>query len=114
MIFLKGIKEMATILIYDSRLQECLLAGIKDHPHYRRSCERKENTLAIDVAGSFEAGKGEKGGGYKYLMVATLRAVNRTWQESPDEANEEKQNQEKEKEEDTEDVFHPQDPVPEK
>ena len=47
------------------------------------------------------------------MMVATLRAVNRNWQESLDEATEEAQNQEKEKEEDTDDVFHPQDPAPE-
>ena len=35
------------------------------------------------------------------------------WQETQDEADEEKQKQEKEKENDTEDAFHPEDPVQE-
>ena len=46
-------------------------------------------------------------------MVAPFRAVKKNWQESPDEADEDKQNLEKEKEGDPEDVFHPQDAVPE-
>jgi hypothetical protein len=45
-------------------------------------------------------------------MVATFKAVNRNWKESTDEATEEVQKAEKEKEKDTDDAFHPQDPVP--
>ena len=52
--------------------------------------------------------------GYKYLMVATFKAVNRNWKESTDEATEEVQRAEEEKEKETDDAFHPQDPVPEK
>ena len=43
---------------YDSRCKDCLLGGIKDRPHYRRSLGREENTLAIDIAGRFKPGKG--------------------------------------------------------
>ena len=86
---------------YDSRRKDCLLGGIKDRPYYRRIHDREENTLAIDVAGRFKPGKGEEGAGYKYLTVATFRAVNRNWKEIPDEATEEAQKEEKKKEEDT-------------
>ena len=82
---------------FDSRCKDCLLGGIKDRPRYRRSTEREENTLAIDIAGRFRAGKGEEGGDYKYLLVATLRAAKWNWQQMPDEATEEKQSEEKEK-----------------
>ena len=58
---------------YDSRCKDCLLGGIKDRPHYRRTHDHEENKLAIDVAGRFKPGKGEDGGRYKYLMVATSR-----------------------------------------
>ena len=51
--------------------------------------------------------------GYKYLMVATFKAVNRNWKESNDEATEEVQRAEEEKEKETDDAFHPQDPIPE-
>ena len=54
---------------YDSRCKDCLLGGIKDRPHYRRSADREENTLAIDIAGRFKPGKGEDGAGYKYLYL---------------------------------------------
>jgi len=97
---------------YDSRCKDCLLGGIKDRPHYRRSDNREENTLAIDIAGRFKPGRGEDGMGYKYLMVATFKAVNRNWKESTDEATEEAQKAEKEKEKDTDDAFHPQELVP--
>ena len=97
---------------YDSRCKECLLGGIKDRPHYRRSEDREEITRAIDTAGRFKPGRGEDGNGYKYLMIATFKAANRNWKEFTDEATEEVQKEEKEKEKDTEDVFHPQDPVP--
>ena len=98
---------------YDSRCKDCLLGGIKDRPHYRRSADREENTLAIDIAGRFKPGRGEDGNGYKYLMIATFKAVNRNWKEVTDEAPEEVQEKEKEKDKDTEDAFHPQEPVPE-
>jgi hypothetical protein len=62
---------------YDSRCKDCLLGGIKDRPHYRKSANREENTLAIDIAGRFKPGKGEDGNGYKCLMVATFRAINK-------------------------------------
>ena len=52
--------------------------------------------------------------GYKYLMVATFKAVNRNWKESTDEATEEVQKAEEEKEKETDDAFHLQDPIPEK
>ena len=96
---------------YDSRCKDCLLGGIKDRPRYRRSLDREENTLAIDIAGRFKPGKGEDGRGYKYFMLATFRAVNRNWKEVVDEATEETQKEEEEK--DTDDAFHPQDPIPE-
>ena len=64
---------------YDSRCKDCLLGGIKDQPHYRRSADREENTLAIDIAGRFKPGRREDGNGYKYLMIATFKAVNRNW-----------------------------------
>ena len=97
---------------YDSRCEDCFLGGIKDRPHYRKSENREENTLAIDIAGRFKPGRGEDGSGYKYLMVATFKAANRNWKEFTDEATEEVAKEEKEKEKDTEDAFHPQDPVP--
>jgi hypothetical protein len=98
---------------YDSRCKDCLLGGIKDRPHYRRSDNREENTLAIDIAGRFKLGRGEDGMGYKYLMVATFKAVNRNWKESTDEATEEVQRAEEEREKETDDAFYPQDPIPE-
>ena len=73
--------------------------------------DREENALAIDIAGRFKAGKGEDGGNYKYLLVATFRAAKWNWKEASDEVTEEVQQQEKEKEEDTEDAFRPQDPI---
>ena len=75
--------------------------------------QTEENTLAIDSAGRLKPGQGDDGNGYKYLMIATFKAVNGNWKEVPDEATEEVQKEEKEKEKDTEDAFHPQDPVPE-
>ena len=42
---------------FDSRCKDCLLGGIKDRPHYKRAHDREENTLAIDIAGRFKAGK---------------------------------------------------------
>ena len=98
---------------FDSRCKDCLLGGIKDRPHYRRQTDREENTLAIDIAGRFKAGKGEEGGNYKYLMVATFRAARWNWKETKDEATEDEQQAEKQQEEDTDDPFHPQDPVQE-
>ena len=57
---------------YGSRCKDRLLGGIKDRLRYRRMHDREENTLAIDIAGRFKPGKGEDGGGYMYLMVATF------------------------------------------
>jgi hypothetical protein len=96
---------------YDSRCKDCLLGGVKDRPHYRRSADREENTLARDIAGRFKPGKGEDDTGYKYLMIATFRAANRNWKEVPDEADEKVQQKEQEKEEETEDASHEQDPA---
>ena len=45
-------------------------------------------------------------------MIATFKAVNRNWKEVTDKVTEEVQKEEKEKENDTEDAYHPQDPVP--
>ena len=87
------------------------MGGIKDRPRYRRANDREENTLAIDIAGRFKPGKGEEGGDYKYLLVATFEASRWNWKETSDEATEEKQRTEVEKEKDTDDPFHPQDPV---
>ena len=72
---------------FDSRCKDCLLGGIKDRPHYRRANDREENTLAIDIAGRFKPGKGEEGGNYKYLLVATFEAAKWNWQETQDEAD---------------------------
>ena len=44
-------------------------------------------------------------------MIATFKAARGNWKESQDEVTEEKQKAEEEKEKDTEDPFHPQDPV---
>ena len=90
-----------------------MLGGIKDSPHYRRANDREENTLVIDIAGRFKPGKGEEGGDYKYLLVATLKAARRTWKNTSDEATEETLRTEVEKEKDTDDPFHPQDPAQE-
>ena len=46
-------------------------------------------------------------------MVATFRAARWNWKEVKDEATEEAQEAEKQQEEDTEDAFHPQDPIQE-
>ena len=97
---------------FDSRCKDCLLGGIKDRPHYRRTTDREENATAIDIAGRFRAGKGEEGGNYKYLRVATFKAAKWNWQETQDEADEEKPKKKKKKK-DVEDVFYPQDPVQE-
>ena len=82
---------------FDSRCKDCLLGRIKDRPHYRRMNDREENTMAIDIAGRFKAGKGEEGGNYKYLLVATFKAAKWNWQETQDKADEEKQKHEREK-----------------
>ena len=76
---------------FDSRCKDCLLGGIKDRPHYKRANDREENTLEIDIARRFRPGKGEEGGEYKYLLVATLKAARGNWKEPPDEATEQKQ-----------------------
>ena len=74
---------------FDSRCKDCLLGGIKDGPHYTRASDREENTLAIDIAGRFKPGKGEEGGDYKYLLVATFKAARGNWKDTSDEATEE-------------------------
>ena len=73
---------------FDSRCKDCLLGGVQDRPHYRRANDREENTLALDIAGRFKPGKGEEGGDYKYLLVATFKAAKWNWQEVLDEATE--------------------------
>jgi hypothetical protein len=51
--------------------------------------DREEKTLAIDVAGRFKPGKGEEGGNYKYLLVATFRAAKWNWKEPVEEVTDE-------------------------
>ena len=82
---------------FDSRCKDCLLGGIKDRPHYKRASDREENTLAIDIAGRFKPGRGEEGGDYKYLLVATFKAARGNWKEPQDEVTEEKQKAEADK-----------------
>ena len=79
-------------------MQSLLIGGIKDRPRYRRATDQEDNTLAIDIAGRFKPGKGEEGGDYKYLLVATFKAARGNWKEPSDEATEEKQKTEAEKE----------------
>ena len=86
---------------------------IKDRPHYRRTADREENTLAINIAGRFRSGIGEEGGNCKYLLVAAFKSAKWNWLETQDEADEEKQKQEKEKDKDVEDACYPQDPIQE-
>ena len=74
---------------FDCRCKDCLLGGIKDRPCYRKTNDREENTLGIDIAGRFKPGKGEEGGDYKYLLVATFKAARGNWKNTSDEATEE-------------------------
>jgi len=52
---------------FDARCEECLKGGMKNRPH-RRQPPRKENTLALDVAGRFEKGID----GSKYFLVGAF------------------------------------------
>ena len=47
------------------------------------------------------------------MLVATFRAARWNWKEVKDEVTDEVQRSEKQQDEDTEDAFHPQDPIQE-
>jgi len=89
---------------YDGRCKDCLLGGIKDRPHFRRS-GREENVLSVDVAGRYRRGKGPEGE-CKYLLVAAFKASQKKWADDPEDFTDEMKINEEVQAADPEDIFH--------
>ena len=81
-----------------------LVSWNKGQTSLPKNHEREEKTLGVDIAGRFKAGKGEEGGGYQYLMVATFQAAKKKWGGRLEESHEDQQAQDKGKHEDQTEV----------